>query len=131
MKITGDTADEERNSLAVCLDTILAYEGVQRNTAYMLQRGMTVVEILRNNLPDAQILELSGCSLNAVLYYVNRDIPVLAILNDGNAVLIVGFNELNTVLMDPQTGEVYKKGINDSTEWFEENGNGFIAYIRE
>ena len=92
---------------------------------------MTVVEILRNNLPDAQILELSGCSLNAVLYYVNRDIPVLAILNDGNAVLIVGFNELNTVLMDPQTGEVYKKGINDSTEWFEENGNGFIAYIRE
>ena len=131
MKNTGDTADEERNSLAVCLDTILAYEGVQRNTAYMLQRGMTVVEILRNNLPDAQILELSGCSLNAVLYYVNRDIPVLAILNDGNAVLIVGFNELNTVLMDPQTGEVYKKGINDSTEWFEENGNGFIAYIRE
>ena len=56
---------------------------------------------------------------------------MLATLNDGNAVLIVGFNELNTVLMDPQNGEVYKKGINDSTEWFEENGNSFITYIRE
>ena len=129
MKITGEAADEERNSLAVCLDTILAYEGVARNTAYMLQRGMTAVEILKTNLPEAQILELSGCSLNAVLYYVNRDIPVLATLNDGNAVLIVGFNELNTVLMDPLTGEVYKKGINDSTQWFEENGNSFITYV--
>lgn len=129
MKITGEAADEERSSLAVCLDTMLAYEGVARNTAYMLQRGMTAVEILRSNLPEAQILELSGCSLNAVLYYVNRDIPVLATLNDGNAVLIVGFNELNTVLMDPLTGEVYKKGINDSTEWFEENGNSFITYV--
>lgn len=89
------------------------------------------MEILRNNLPDAQILELSGCTLNAVLYYVDRDIPVLAMLGDGNAVLIVGFNELNTVLMDPLTGEVYKKGMNDSTEWFEENGNSFITYIRK
>ncbi len=129
MKITGDMVDEERSSLAVCLDSMLAYEGIQRNTEYMLQRGMTAVEILQNNLPDAQILELSGCTLNAVLYYVNRDIPVLAMLNDGDAVLIVGFNELNTVLMDPLTGEVFKKGMNDSTEWFEENGNSFITYI--
>ena len=131
MKIREDMADEERGSLAVCLDTILAYEGVQRNTAYMLERGNTAVEILRNNLPDAQVLELSGCTLNAVLYYVNRDIPVLAMLGDGNAVLIIGFNELNTVLMDPLTGEIYKKGMNDSTAWFEENGNSFITYVRE
>lgn len=33
MKIQGEQADEERSSLAVCLDTILAYEGVKRNTS--------------------------------------------------------------------------------------------------
>lgn len=130
MKIKGDAADEERSTLAVCLDTILAYEGVPRNTAPMLKAGMTAVEILEKNLTDAQILELSGCSLSSVLYYVNRDIPVLATLTDGNAVLIVGFNELNTVLMDPETGEVFKKGINDSTRWFEENGNSFVTYVK-
>ena len=130
MKIKGDVADEERSSLAVCLDTILAFEGVPRNTAPMLRAGMTAVEILEGNLQDAQVLELSGCSLQSVLYYVNRDIPVLAMQADGNAVLIVGFNELNTVLMDPQTGEVFKKGMNDSTKWFEENGNGFITYVK-
>ncbi len=131
MRITGELADEERSSLAVCLDTILAYEGVPRNTAYMLRGGTTAVEILRKNLPDAQILELSGCTLNSILYYVNQDIPVLAMQSDGNAVLIVGFNELNVVLMDPLTGEVFKKGMNDSTEWFEENGNSFVTYIRK
>ena len=130
MKIKGDLADEERSSLAVCLDTILAFEGVPRNTAPMLRAGMTAVEILEKNLTDVQVLELSGCSLQSVLYYVNKDIPVLAMQEDGNAVLIVGFNELNTVLMDPQTGEVFKKGINDSTKWFEENGNSFVTYVK-
>ena len=54
----------------------------------------------------------------------------MAILNDRSAVLIVGFNELNTVIMDPSTGTIYKKGINDSTDWFNANGNQFIAYIK-
>lgn len=130
MAIEADASNEERGSLAVCLDTILNYEGIPRNTAYMLEHGNTALSILENNLPEAHILELSGCSLDSVLYYVNRDIPILAMLNDQNAVLIIGFNELNTVLMDPLTGEIYKKGMNDSKEWFEENGNSFITYVR-
>ena len=77
------------------------------------------------------MLDLSGSSLDAVLYYVNMDIPVLATLQDGNAVLIVGFNELNIVVMDPLTGTVYKKGMNDSTQWLLENGNHFITYVRK
>ena len=73
---------------------------------------------------------LSGCSLDAVLYYVNQDIPVLAILEDGEAVLVTGFNEFNVVIMEPSTGKLYKKGMNDATAWFAENGNHFITYMR-
>lgn len=131
MAIKGAAITEEKNSLAVCLDTMLQYEGMMRNTEYMLNRGDTIREILEENLENARILDLTGCSLDAVLYYVNKDIPVLASLNDGNAVLIVGFNELNTVLMDPLTGMVYKMGMNDSTRMFEENGNRFITYQRK
>ncbi len=132
MAITGAAITEEKNSLAVCLDVMLQYEGIMRNTEYMLNRGDTIREILEENLEDAKVLELTGCSLDAILYYVNRDIPVLASLNDGNAVLIVGFNELNTVLMDPLTGGTpYKMGMNDSMQMFEENGNRFITYQRK
>ncbi len=130
MAITENHVTEEKNSLAVCLDTMLKYEGIIRNSDYLLAQGQTVMEILEGNLEDVQILDLSGCSLDAVLYYVNHDIPVLALQNDGNAILITGFNEYNIVVMDPVAGTLSKKGINDSAEWLKENGNNFVSYIR-
>lgn len=130
MAIEGEQVTEQNTSLSVCLNTILKYEGVSRRTEYLLEQGNTIPSILESCLKDVQVLDLSGCSLDAVLYYVNMDIPVLATLQDGNAVLIVGFNELNIVVMDPLTGTVYKKGMNDSTQWLLENGNNFITYVR-
>ena len=129
MAIEGTAADEERSSLEVCLDVILTYEGVTRNTGYLLEQGKTVAEILQENLENVQVLELTGCSLSSVLYYPDREIPVLALMEDGNAVLITGFNERNVVLMDPQTGQVSRMGLNDATAWFEENGNMFVSYV--
>ncbi|MBQ8597931.1 MAG: YrzE family protein [Lachnospiraceae bacterium] len=130
MAITGEAETEENSSLAVCLDTMLAFEGVVRNSQYMLDKGESVLSILENGLEDYEVLDLTGCPLDAVLYYVNQDIPVLATLHDGSAVLVIGFNEQNTVVMNPEKGTVYKVGMNDSTEWFEQNGNCFITYIR-
>lgn len=131
MAITEEEMTETEGSLAVCLDTILRYEGISRSTQRLLNEGDTVMDILENDLQNYTILDLSGCSLDAVLYYVNKDIPVLAMLDDGNAVLITGFNELNIVVMDPAAGTLEKRGMNDSKEWLEENGNQFISYIRK
>lgn len=131
MAITEDEMSETRSSLAVCLDTMLRFEGISRSTQRSLNGGRSVFSILGADLQECTILDLSGCSLDAVLYYVNQDLPVLAMLDDGNAVLIVGFNELNIVVMDPVTGTLYKKGMNDSTEWLKENGNRFITYVRK
>ena len=64
------------------------------------------------------------------LNFLNQDIPVLAVLEDGEAVLLTGFNEFNIVVMEPSTGRLYKKGMNDTKEWMEKNGNPFITYIR-
>lgn len=130
MAITGQEATEQRGSLAVCLDTILEFEGISRNTQYLLQRGESVTAILEENLENAKLLDLTGCSLDAVLYYVNQDIPVLVMLEDGEAVLLIGFNEANTVIMNPETGTVYKMGMSDSREWFERSGNRFLTYVR-
>jgi hypothetical protein len=130
MAITENKVTEEKNSIAVCLDTILKYEGIIRNSDYLLGQGQTVLGILQDNLEDAQVLDMTGCDLSAVLYYVDRDIPVLALLNDGEAVLITGFNEYNIVVMDPVTGTLSKRGINASADWLKENGNQFITYIK-
>lgn len=130
MAITADTVSEDRNSVSVCLDTILGLEGVVRNTQMQLAQGESAYEILKSGLVEYQILDLTGCPLDAVLYYVNQDIPVMALMRDGNAVLVIGFNEVQIVIMDPMTGTLYKKGMKDAAEWFEQNGNYFVTYVK-
>lgn len=130
MAIKEESVTDQKNSLTVCLDNILRHAGITRNTEYDLAQGKTAIQILEENMTGVQVLDLSGCSLDAVLYYVNQDIPVLAILEDGEAVLATGFNEFNVVIMEPSTGKLYKKGMNDATTWFAENGNHFISYMK-
>ncbi|MDE7353538.1 MAG: hypothetical protein K2O06_10865 [Acetatifactor sp.] len=131
MAIKEVSASEEKSSVAACLDTIFQYEGLVRNSEYLLAQGQSVREILENNLEGAQILDMAGCNLDSVLYYVDRDIPVMALLENGEAVLITGYNELNLLILEPSADPaMYRKGINDSSQWFEENGNCFITYVK-
>ena len=89
MAIKEESVTDQKNSLTVCLDNILRHAGITRNTEYDLAQGKTAIQILEENMTGVQVLDLSGCSLDAVLYYVNQDIPVLAILEDGEAVLVL------------------------------------------
>ncbi len=131
MAIKKAEVTAEKNSLAVCLDTIFSLEGMVRNSEYLLNGDRSVTDILQENLEGCNVLNLSGCPLDALLYYVNQDIPVLALVENGEAVLITGFNQFNVVIMEPTTGRLYQKGINDSAKWFAENGNSFITYSRK
>ena len=131
MAIKAESVTEDRNSMAVCLNTILKLEGIIRNSEYLLGQGQSVREILEENLEDATILDLKGCSLDCVLYYVNHDIPVLALLKNEEAVLVTGFNDYQVVIMNPSKETLAKMGMSDAAEWFEENGNSFITYIRK
>ena len=131
------TGDNERTAKAIGkqagVDEVIAGvlpEGKELEIRKLKAQGKTAIQILEENMTGVQVLDLSGCSLDAVLYYVNQDIPVLAILEDGEAVLVTGFNEFNVVIMEPATGKLYKKGMNDATAWFAENGNHFITYMR-
>ncbi len=130
MAIKEQSVSETKNSTAVCLDTILRFEGITLNSEEYLAEGYTAEEILRENLSQARVVDLTGCNLDTILYFVNRDIPVLAALENGEAVLVVGFNQYNIVVMEPATGRLYKKGMNDSAQWFEENGNQFLTYFK-
>lgn len=129
MAISGRKSDAQTSDLAVCLETILSFAASQKNAQEMLDNGKSIVQILEKNITDVKVLELHGVSLDAILYYVNKDIPVLITLENGSAMLVIGFNELNVVVMDPKKGEVYKIGMNDATKLFLDNGNAFITYI--
>jgi len=123
-----DLTNDDKNELAYCLDAVLQYEGVVRNTEYLLNKGETVLDILNDGLEGKDVLDLTGCSLDSILYYVNRDIPVVALTHTQDTYLVLGFNQLAVVLLDPNKGW-YKVGINEAAELFYNNGNQFITYV--
>ena len=124
--IEEEEITEERNSLSICLDAILKNERVMRNSSSLLENGLDAISILQENL-DAKVLNLTGCSLDAVLYYVSKEYPVLAKDPEGNSVLIIGYDEKNTIVFEPFYGKI--NIMNDSTEWFQQAGNEFITYV--
>lgn len=128
MAIKEREPNKEGNDLAICLDAMLRYKGISVDTEALLAGGESAFQILERNLKGNRVMDLTGCNLDSMLYYTNRDIPVLAIVEDEKAVLIVGFNQYNIVILEPKTGKLVKKGINDSARWFEKNGNRFITY---
>ncbi len=77
---------------------------------------------------EGTIVDLSGCTLDSVLYEVSAQRPVIAKTGDNTSVVIIGYDEY---LYDPQKGETYPYGMNDSTELFEKAGNIFISYVEK
>ena len=129
MAIKVATVTEDKNSLGVCLDTMLAFEGIMRNSSYLLEQGESAIDILTDNLENAQLLELTGCSLDDVLYYINKDIPVMVRLGQQKAVLITGFNDSEVVLLDPDAGTLSKMKKKQAEKIFEEAGSYYITYV--
>ena len=88
----------------------------------------SLIYILQENMDKVTVLDLTGCTLDQLYYYLDRDIPVMALMQGGGAVLITGHNEKELVILDPASGELYKKDISKMEDVFENNGNQFITY---
>lgn len=129
MAIREVSVTEDKNALSVCLDTILSYEGIMRNSAYLLEQGNSITEILSQNLESVQVLELTECTLDAVLYYVNMDIPVMVRTGYEKAVLITGFNDSEVVILDPEAGTLSKVKKKKAEEDFKALGSHYITYV--
>ncbi len=115
------------SSYVKSIDMMLQSGGVYKSSEEEI-RTKSLVKVLSDNM-DADILDLSGCSLSDVLFYPSAGIPVMAMTGEGNAVIIMGYDAKNTILYDPNEDRVYKMGMNDSAKLFERAGNRFITYI--
>ena len=75
-----------------------------------------------------RVLDLTGCTLEQVLYFVSAGTPVLA-KTPGGVVIIGGYDEYNTRLLEKGDEELTYAGLQDSKDMFEEAGNVFITYL--
>lgn len=132
MAVTAES-DDGSGSLAVCLDAIFSFEGVSADASKLLSSGDdTIPEVLNSTIPNARAFSLTGCSLDAALYYVSEEKPVLVMYNNyQDAVLLVGYNESIVVLMDPETGTLRRMDRDKAEEQFTGSGCTYVAYLVE
>ncbi len=118
------------SALQAALEIILGTQNVYSDIAAYLAENDTPYEILAE-LTTGRVLDLSGCSVSMVLYYVSQGYPVLALEDGSSAELITGYDPQNIIVTDPLTGESSKRGMNDSTQQFAELGNLFLVCLPE
>lgn len=119
--------DDQLGQLAVCLNGILTYHGVGIDVMAELSAGKNSVDILTENIKDKKAIDLTGCTLGQMLYYVCNAEPVLASTDANNYVLIVGYDFYNVTLLNPVTGQKSKMGQEEATSMFNMSGNKFVT----
>ena len=129
INVGGTDSKDGSSSLSICLTELLKAGGYTVDAKPMLEQGESSLSILERYV-EGDTLDLTGLSVDNVLYYVSRGYPVMAILGDNQGVLIVGYDEFNVIIMDPANGGMpYKKGLNDSIAYFEGYGNKFLSFV--
>lgn len=122
--------DMDSGSIAKCINAMLEKEGINISVNALIAGGETPKTILGNTMRDAQILDLSGCNVEEVLYYVSCGSPVFAMTGSEEAVLLVGYDADNVIVYDSDTGTNQRISLEEADEVFSGAGNVFLTYLK-
>ena len=95
----------------------------------VMKQGSISVEEIAAAKPGALVLDLTGCTLDQILYYIGRGYPVTGLRKNGDTALLVGYDIFNTMMYNKGTGEYFYEAYEDSTPAFEDGGSVFVTYI--
>lgn len=126
--VTPSAADAAGSSGAKCMSAMLKSQNIEVNVSELLAKGETPQEILESLLPGRSAIGMENGTLSQMLYYVGLGNPVLAVKNNGQAVLVTGYDALNVWLYDPQSGDTEKQTMEDAVEMFEQAGGSYLAF---
>ena len=86
---------------------------------------------LQETLGDGyKVLNLTGCSQEAISYMIARGYPVLARSSPSGNVLVAGYDTENVWVYDPsRENRIRAIASDDSRDLFLANGNQFLSYM--
>ena len=68
-----------------------------------LAGGASAVDAVREVL-GGQILDLTGCTTEEMLYIVNNNMPVVGVVGDGSSVILIGYDQSYVTYIETATG---------------------------
>ncbi|MCD8124128.1 MAG: hypothetical protein LUE23_03705 [Lachnospiraceae bacterium] len=128
LSLEESAAVSQSEALENCLEQILSLEGMELSLLDDLDTTGSSLEILTTLFPD-RVLNLSGCTVKALLYYVDRGCPVLLQDREGTVLLLVGYDQYNVTCYDPTQGGTYKLGQQDAAEYLESGEFHFVGLL--
>ena len=122
-KVSGDG-----RSLAGCLSMIARVNGKSVEAGSIDTQSVPEEELLAE-YSGQQALNLIGCPLDDVLYYISQGSPVLARYTGGRYVIVMSYNSTKIRYLDPVTGISTVGDREQITENFRKAGNVFYSYL--
>lgn len=113
------------SSIKACVHMLLQAAQVTTTTSQL--RGQSAMDMLRKHLDTP--VNLTGCTVDEVLYFVSNEKPVIAMKNGTQAVLITAYDTGSVTWLDPSTGTSTKMSLSNAENYFEAAGYIFISYI--
>lgn len=121
--------DASANTSAGAISAMLTRKGYDSEVNIQLSHGERPLSIMQKALTDAYVVDLTGCSLSQVLYYVSHGAPVYARTGVNEAVLIIGYDGASVVIYRSDTDRYTRMPMAAAEELFSSVGNVFISYI--
>jgi len=118
------------NTVESCLKLLFSYQGVEESMAQLNTDSTSAYDVLKK-YSEKTTIRLTGITLDDALYYVSKGIPVIAMTDISNAVIIYGYDTFNIMLIDPSKNRTVKMGIQDGAQMFEDAGSVFLSYLGE
>ena len=101
-------------------------------STFSAESGETSLEACERYMEryEAHQIDLTGCTLDQVLYVINRGCPVIALTDMDHAVLLIGYTTTDITYIDPENGRTHTVGVGTMSDLMERSGNVFIGYIQ-
>lgn len=128
-EIKPGSDDTNAGSIIQCISAMLSWNELDVNVSKLTGEGSTPKEVLEDSLQDARVLDLTGCTVDEILFYVSCQNPVFAMTGNDSAVLITGYNSKNIFYYNPANHTTESMSIKDADKWFGKAGSIFFAYL--
>ena len=128
--IEVNEADENSSTVVQAVSALLNYRGMSGlSVKELIDNGATPKSVIESTLKDSVVLDVSGCTVDEIVFYVSKGSPVFAMTGEKSAVLVTGYSANRIYYYDPATHKTLSKSYEDANQWFEDAGNIFFTYL--
>jgi hypothetical protein len=120
-------AKKKTESFTACMQMMLKLNADSTSYSTLAKETGTPEEIMEKYLGDKAV-NLTGCSLDDVLYYVSEGRPFIAKRSDGTYIVVMSYNSTAIRYIDPIKGESVREDRTKLQKDLKKAGNCFYSY---